>query len=161
MKAEKAFTLTLKFSMEFTNFIVSFGYDKLSSFDNYLALPLFFLGKLARYVIGFPLGILAGILAAGFVAIANLVKSNKKKSIIISVPLKLDALEFNLPELSLPTNSSLVSQVIKQSKIREDAFEEKKSKLTNKINLLINRINEKIALLSPQCKTYDRRPLST
>ena len=77
MKASKAFYKTLKFIMNGVNTIFSFGVDR--PVTNYLLIPLFLLGKLAKYTLGFLLGIILGGLAAFAISIINLFKAEKKQ----------------------------------------------------------------------------------
>lgn len=77
MKSSRAFYATFKFITEMTNKIFSLGYDRLNYCNRIWPIPLYLIGKLAKYVIGYPLGIVAGLFAAGIVGIVKIFKDQK------------------------------------------------------------------------------------
>lgn len=82
MKSSRAaFYATFKFITEMTNKIFSLGCDRLNYCSSIWPIPFYLIGKLAKYVIGFPLGIVAGLFAGGIVGIVNLFKNKKVNDI--------------------------------------------------------------------------------
>ena len=81
MKASEAFYSSFEYVTELTSYIFSLGHRRIFANDNFLIIGLFVLGQLAKYVIGFPLGLVVGVLAAGIVALINLFKPDRQPEI--------------------------------------------------------------------------------
>lgn len=164
MKPSFAFYSTFDFVTGITNKIFSLGYDNLGYDDGYLPLPLFLLGKCAKYLIGWPLGILAGSLAAGIVAIANLFYKNNGPVNQDRPPVRQNEPRVQLAEeeekqpntnFKLPVLSHEERMISEKKAMEQRVFSEKKDQFLHRITALIQFITNKINLLQPQYQLYE------
>lgn len=148
MKRTKAFFNTLDFIMSTIDKIFSLGCSEIN--DNYLHIPLFILGKLAKLFIGLPIGIFLGGLAVIAASIINLVKI-KKENI---EKIESDDNSFE-EELVQEEQISAVEEInTSATKFKQTIFLNKKQELGQKINLAIQFLDQKISLLKPNYDSF-------
>jgi hypothetical protein len=67
MKPSVAFYSSFEYVTELTSHIFSFGHRRYFTNDNFFIVGLFLLGQLAKFIIGFPIGLIVGTFAAALV----------------------------------------------------------------------------------------------
>lgn len=111
-------------------------------------LLLFSFGKLMKYTAGYFAGLIAGLYAAVSTAISNYFQKTP--------PVKPEKLQ---QEAIVPvlTEAEIVQKRIADLKkqIIKNAFEEKKTQLSNKIKQLLTTVQEQITVLNAVCQPYD------
>lgn len=165
MRASKVFSLTVKFIASKVNYFFSLGYERYNQVDNNFLIPLFLLGKGAKYLIGFPLGIFLGSLAGLAVALFNCFRVKKDDFVDdmheVVPPTEIDVMAEELEAITSPTKQQSLpalskEQIIAQKKndLIQHAVLEKKTKFNDKITTLLAFINDNIEKLKPNYEKH-------
>lgn len=157
MKPFEAFYSTFEFITTGTNKLFSLGNDKYV--DNYLLIPFFLFGKLAKYIVGFPLGAFLGLLAATMIAALNMFTITNKQNSEDQYNDLTDNESIAVPGEERSSLQEKQHEITEKKKFPKDikqlALLNKKYHLEHKISLLIQLIEEKIALLNPNCEKHE------
>lgn len=155
-----------------TQNIFSMGYDELRYSRDSFSYVLFSFGKLMSFVIGYPLGIIVGTLAAGVVWFLNLFKNENRNSSVNHMDIEFCRPTFNKAEKILSQVSLDFSQqsneyielnapsacgkdeMRTESKAPhiERGFNEKKERLLTRIAQLMEFIDKKIESIVSSCE---------
>ncbi len=176
MKPSVAFYSTIEWVAELTNNIFSFGYNRHPGVPHFLLYPMFFTGELATYVIGYPLGVLAGGIAASVVFFVNLFKTKghqvpnspaltpaaptpivESVSAEVSTPIAAAVVSTPvvrpIPALAVPTPTPSNEQI--KATVQLKKIKEQQTSLKTKNQLLQTYIDQKTISLSAECQVYD------
>lgn len=162
MKPYKAFKRVLNLTASSSDYLFSFGYNY---FDAHpfllgpLSLPFYLLGKSAKYLIGFPLGLLCGGIAFGLTAMVNyfnnagIEKMRNDKTLIKPSHHVIKNTLYQPPTLNI---AHVDLEAKADINIELEALQEKKKVLTEKINEVVALLRQKIHELSPVCLPYEK-----
>lgn len=182
MKPLDAFHLVLESIKKNTYTIFSLGFDRLWNIPRFLLYPLFFTGTLAKYIIGYPLGVLIGGIAAGIIFFINLFKTKSHDVLnsfgstsIAPTPTSQSAPTVAANSVFVPVSTATMStsgdkatplpaipfveltpsaEEIKAT-VRRKKIKEKQLSLREKNQALQTHIGQEIINLSVQCQVYD------
>ncbi|MBA2651438.1 MAG: hypothetical protein H0U73_04115 [Tatlockia sp.] len=156
------------------NIIFSLGYPELKNSHGFLPISLFWLGQLATYTIGYPLGFIFGGLAACMVVFINLFRTEKGNN-RLSQSGQIEKDNFQELNNSLPTDRShdlttkaktvqtlICSKSEKEQSLDMHAIElvncnKRKDQLIDKISKVGQVIETEIAFLNSSCTVYENQ----